>query len=73
MVPTLLDILGFSPSSDFLGQSLYEAEGTTIDTFFWEPGSVCYTGNGMVSEADEEMSSMVIDTVTRYCSKARQE
>lgn len=69
MAPTVLDLLGFERPSTFVGHSLYSAknQNTVLDSFFWNPDGVVYTGNG-ISYPNKKMKEYVNGEVIKYIS-----
>lgn len=70
LAPTILDLLGYERPQTFVGYSLYSAknENTVLDSFFWNPDNVVYTGDGSLSFAKKDMKQYVNDQVIQYIS-----
>lgn len=70
LAPTILDLLGYERPASFLGYSLYGAqnESTILDSFFWNPDGLSYTGGGSISAPDKKVKEFVNGEVIRYIS-----
>lgn len=70
LAPTILDLLGYNSPATFLGASLYGAknESTILDSFFWNPDGLSYTGDGMIKDPSKAAKDFVNGEVIKYIS-----
>lgn len=70
LAPTILDLLGYERPQTFIGYSLYGAknENTILDSFYWNPDGLCYTGDYSFSYPKKDIKEYVNNQVIQYIS-----
>jgi phosphoglycerol transferase MdoB-like AlkP superfamily enzyme len=68
LAPTLLDYLNIDAPNYFLGSSLFDEkqEGVSLDTFFYDPSYLFYTGNDVIETPGEEEQELILDQIRSY-------
>lgn len=74
LAPTLLHYLKIDAPNYFLGSSLlYEKKnGISLDTFFYDPAYMIYTGNNRIETPNSETQELIRDALRKYFAAATQ-
>jgi phosphoglycerol transferase MdoB-like AlkP superfamily enzyme len=70
MAPTVLDYLNIGAPNYFMGSSLLDEKESAIslDTFFYDPTYIIYTGNDSIETPDGETQEVILDEIRKYFS-----
>jgi phosphoglycerol transferase MdoB-like AlkP superfamily enzyme len=70
MAPTLLNYLNIDAPNYFLGDALFNEKKSelSLDTFFYDPTYVIYTGNDSIETPDGATQELILDEIRNYFS-----